>query len=171
MFVIKENLKYGEDYLTYTATERASECFRILTESEGAEDVAVLNRQLEHLYGVVSCRDKLLPVYEIVSIKAGWWRCKCCGVSVTQHSKMLSDYSRFTVKNRDGDVMGSIFRQTVSEIVLAMELLDSGGCPVCGGWSDGTGNTCSPRGWGRTEFMFKDCILITKYKKTPCEKD
>ena len=160
MFVVKENLKFGEAYLTHTAAVSAEECFFILAEEYTTEDITLLNAALKERYGIVIKENMVLPVYEITELKAGVWKCGKCFVCITQGAEAIADYSFFTVKNKDGDIMGSLFRQDVDAIAETMRLLDRGGCPLCEGWQDGIGNICSPSGWGKTLFFFKDCKHI-----------
>ena len=159
IFIIKENLPFGEDYLIHTSSDNAAVCYRLFTgtETEGRTDK--LNVLLENRYGIVKSFDGTKPAYEIVNIKAGRLHCEKCGIDINQNQ---SDFSRFSIINSDGDIMGELFRQDFSNIVQIMKMLDSYGCPVCGGWDDGNGNICSPNGWGRTEFFFKNSKLITK---------
>lgn len=161
MFVIKEYLRFGEDYLSYTAAENETECYSLFTGCNTQGDISKLNKLLEENYGILMRGTDFLPIYEIICIKSGLWTCENCGITVFQNSDN-NDMGYFTVKNSDGDIMGSIFRDSVSEIVLAMQLLNNGGCPVCDGWDDGIGNTCSPSGWGKTEFFFKNCRKINR---------
>ncbi|PKM61738.1 MAG: hypothetical protein CVU97_06860 [Firmicutes bacterium HGW-Firmicutes-21] len=164
MFVIKENLRYGEDYLCHTAAERESDCYKILTGESITGDCMLLNSLLEERYGVVFRADVILPVYEIVRIMSGVWHCGKCGIRVSQAGGTLADYSNFTVTNGDGDKMGTLFKQNINDIVTATKLLDDGGCPVCDGWDDGHGNICSPNGWGRPEFFFRNYKHISRLK-------
>jgi ribosomal protein L37AE/L43A len=159
IYIIKENLTFGEDYLSYTIDTDASGCYGVFTETSAEGNITKLNSLLEERYGIVKKDDGIKPVYEIVNLKAGIWHCDKCGVSIIQNKK---DYSRFSLQKNDGDIMGELFRYDFSAIVQTMKLLDSGECPVCEGWNDGIGNTCSPSGWGKTEFFFKNCKLITK---------
>lgn len=159
MYVVKENLPFGEDYLSYTLSNTADECYKILTGEGTGGSKVTLNKLLAERYGVVNSQSGAKPVYEIVKITAGRWHCPKCGVDIVQNK---SDLMRFSVITMDGDVMGEVFRQDITGVVQAMQWLDAGGCPVCENWDDGVGNRCSSYGWGKTEFFFKNCRLITK---------
>ena len=158
-YVIKENLPFGEDYLSYTVSKKVSDCYRIFTGTEAAGSAEKLNRLLEERFGIINCQTGLKPVYEIVNISAGRWHCPKCGVDILQNK---DDLTRFTIMTVEGDNMGEVFRQDISSVSQTMDMLSAGGCPVCENWNDGVGNTCSPVGWGSTEFFFKNCRLITK---------
>ncbi|HOJ47587.1 MAG TPA: hypothetical protein PLD48_01795 [Bacillota bacterium] len=159
MFVIKENLPFGENYLSYTLSEDAAECFMIFTGEASDENKVKLNQILAERYGVVNSVFGIRPAYEIVRITAGRWHCPKCGVDIVQSS---ADLTRFSVITADGDVMGEVYRQDVADVVQTMQLLNAGGCPVCESWDDGVGNRCSSVGWGKAEFFYKNCRLITK---------
>ncbi len=158
-YIVKENLPFGEDYLSYTVSEKATDCYRTFTGTEADCNIEKLNKLLAERYGSVKCPSGAKPVYEIVKITAGRWHCEHCRIDIVQNK---TDCSRFSVITADGDVMGEFFRQDIGSIVQTTDMLDSGECPVCGSWNDGLGNTCSPVGWGKTEFFYKNCRLITK---------
>ena len=159
IYIIKENLSFGEDYLSYTVSNKASECFGLFTGMIAAGNIEKLNKQLEERYGIVKGLSDIKPVYEIININAGRWHCNQCGIDIIQNK---ADLLRFSIITADGDMMGELFRQDISSVVQTMEMLDSDGCPVCESWSDGVGNRCSSVGWGSTEFFFKNCRHITK---------
>jgi len=159
MFIIKENLRYGEDYLSYTISDNAIECYRQITGKIIKSDIAELNRLLEVNFGIISKPDCVKPIYEIMELNSGSWKCKKCGVLIIQDAK---DYSSFTVKNDDQDIIGTLFKQEASDFIRAMDLLKAGECPICEGWNDGLGNICSSSGWGKTENLFQDCVSISK---------
>jgi hypothetical protein len=159
IYVIKENLPYGEDYLSYTVAKKAADCYRLFTGTDTNGNIDKLNKLLEERYGIVNSQTGLKPVYEIKNISARRWHCKQCGIDIVQNK---TDLSRFCIITADGDMMGEVFRQDISGVVQTMDMLDNGSCPVCEHWSDGVGNTCSSVGWGSTEFFFRDCKLIIK---------
>lgn len=158
-YVIKENLPFGEDYLSYTISKKASDCYRIFTETEADGNIEKLNRLLQERYGIVKCPSGEKPVYEIIKITAGRWHCQKCRIDIIQNEE---DFSRFSIITADGDIMGELFRQDLTGIIQTMDMLTAGGCPVCENWNDGVGNICSPVGWGKTEYFFKNCRHITK---------
>ncbi|HBR30468.1 MAG TPA: hypothetical protein DD733_00135 [Clostridiales bacterium] len=165
MFIVKENFLYGEDYIEHTAADEAAVCFMLFTGKpfgNTAAEPESINRLFEEMFGFVKRCDGFLPAYEIVCLHTGKWRCNRCLCTVQQYDGSIDDFIRFFVKNKDGDIMGNLYRPDINDTVRIMELLDNGACPVCDGWEDGLGNTCSPQGWGKTEFFFKDFKPIGK---------
>lgn len=161
MFIIKENLLFGEQYLEHTASDNALKSLEILTE-EVIINQASLAMLLEERYGVVKRKDCTLPVYEIASFQAGVWHCKRCQTTAFQRKTHFNDLLQFIIQNQDGDIVGTVYWHNFNDAIQAMELFDNGFCPICEAWDDGLGRICSPRGWGKTAFFFKNCKLIGK---------
>jgi ribosomal protein L37AE/L43A len=84
-YIVKENLPFGEDYLSYTVSEKATDCYRTFTGTEADCNIEKLNKLLAERYGSVKCPSGAKPVYEIVKITAGRWHCEHCRIDIVQN--------------------------------------------------------------------------------------
>lgn len=77
------------------------------------------------------------------------WTCpKCeCEILKEEYDNALNSFVVWYGNTRLGDIIPN----NITDMHTAIELLDNGGCPVCDGWEDGFGNSCTLQGWNRLE--------------------
>ena len=74
------------------------------------------------------------------------WTCEHCGAKINE-IEFDYDLHALEVISSDGNVLGQIHHGDIDAMVEDHDALDSGGCPICDGWEDGHGNTCTEEGW------------------------
>lgn len=76
------------------------------------------------------------------------WTCEKCGSEIRNRGEVDQPYE-LDVYNADGDYLGYIDNGYEEQMLDALNQLNNGGCPICDGWEDGAGNSCTEDGWGK----------------------
>lgn len=54
------------------------------------------------------------------------------------------DLKAFEVYDDEEDnLLGTVYPDTIEDMENCQKLLEAGECPICDGWDDGLGNSCS----------------------------
>jgi len=78
------------------------------------------------------------------------WKRDCCAVV---EGGFDMDLHHFEVWGLDGEFLGEITPGDIPNYGECVTKLNAGDCPICSGWDDGLGNSCSREGWGEREYV------------------